>query len=928
MPMPRISKISDKAYKRNLGRGILLLAVTALLGGCGSPSKLTTAPETPAATPTFSVPGGTYTTTQTVTISCSTPGCAISYTTNGSTPSATSTVYTGPIVVSKTQTVKAMGFALHYLNSGVGAVSYTIHLPQAATPTFSLPGGTYSGLQTVSISDATPGVQIYYTINGGTPSASSTLYTGPITVQTTQTIRAIAVEYNYADSAVGAATYKILAATPAFSVPGGVYTSPQTVSISDSTTGAKIYYTTNGSTPSASSTLYSGPITVSTTETIKAIASASGYSNSFVASAAYTLSSSSPASNEWAAVNGSSGPANFGTQGAFAADNTPGKRYEAVRWTDSNGKLWLLGGTGVDANGNPGALNDLWEFDPAANQWAWINGSKTNNSGCNGKYGTLGVPDGANVPGCRGEGTTWTDSNGKLWLFGGLGYDSTNTVTGSLNDLWMFDPTASNSVTGVNGVWTWMGGSDTYPLLSGAGTGRPGVYNTKGATKGSSVPGARVKSGSFTEANGNLWLFGGQGYDASGTLGMMNDLWEFLPTAVNTVTGANGVWVWMGGSSAANSIGTNNGTPAATPGSRYAMASWTDAHGRFWIFGGYGNAPGAGTDLYLSDLWRFDPTAANSATGLNGVWRYAGTGSVSSEFSGRWPAERWNPVSWTDNSGYLWLYGGDGHQVDTAAPGSGWVENVLDDLWRYNPATFHWTSLNGNYVNSNGSASTKPCPPPSDSAYPGYIVGASSWTDVTGKFWLFTGTAGVPDPVANACNTMWTYDPSPEAVPAPVLSPHAGTYTTPQTVTITDADADATIYYTTNNTTPTTSSSKYTAPITVSKTERINAVAIKNAGYTVGDVASALYTIPIPQTAATPTFSYPSGTYSSALSVAIADATTGAKIYYTTDGSTPTTSSTKYTGPIAVSTSMTIKAIAAAAGYQNSAVASVSYTIQ
>jgi N-acetylneuraminic acid mutarotase len=928
MPMPRISKISDKAFKKNLRRGILLLAVTAFVGGCGGSSKSNTPPESQAATPTFSLPSGTYTTEQTLTISDSTTGAVMTYTTDGSAPNASSTVYTAPITIAKTQTVRAMAFALGYLDSNIAQAAYTLHLPTVATPTFSLPAGTYGGTQSVSISDSTAGAQIYYTTNGSTPTTSSTLYSGPITVDESQTIKAIAALYNYFDSAVATAKYSIRTATPAFSVPGGVYTSPQTVSLSDTTTGAKIYYTTNGSTPTTSSTLYSSAITVSTTETVKAIAAVAGYSNSAVASAAYTLSSSSSTSNTWAAVNGSSGPANYGTQGTFASDNTPGKRYEAVRWTDSSGKLWLFGGTGVDANGNPGALNDLWEFDPVANQWAWINGSKTNNSGCNGKYGTLGVPDGANVPGCRGEGTTWTGSDGKLWLFGGLGYDSVNTVTGTLNDLWMFDPTASNSVTGVNGVWTWMGGSDTYPLLSGAGSGRPGVYNTKGATNGSSVPGARVKSGSFTDANGNLWLFGGQGYDASGADGMMNDLWEFLPTAVNTVTGANGVWVWMGGSSAANSLGTNNGTQAATPGSRYAMASWTDAHGRFWIFGGYGNAPGAGTDLYLSDLWSFDPTAANSATGLNGVWKYLGTGSVSSEFNGRWPAERWNPVSWTDNSGYLWLYGGDGHQVDTAAPSGGWVENVLDDLWRYNPATGHWTSLNGNYVNSNGSASTKPCPPPSDSAYPGYIVGASSWTDGSGKFWLFVGTAGVPDPVANACNTMWTYDPSPEAVPAPVLSPHAGTYTTPQTVTITDGDPDATIYYTTNNTTPTTSSPKYTAPITVSKTERIIAVAIKNAGYTVGDVAGAQYTIPIPQTAATPTFSYPSGTYSSALSVAIADATAGAKIYYTTDGSTPTTSSTKYTGPIAVSTSMTIKAIATAAGYQNSAVASVTYAIQ
>ena len=81
------------------------------------------------------------------------------------------------------------------------------------------------------------------------------------------------------------------------------------------------------------------------------------------------------------------------------------------------------------------------------------------------------------------------------------------------------------------------------------------------------------------------------------------------------------------------------------------------------------------------------------------------------------------------------------------------------------------------------------------------------------------------------------------------------------------------------------------------------------------------------QQAATPTFSPAAGTYTSAQTVTISDATAGATIYYTTDGSTPTTGSTIYSTALSVSSTTTVKAIAAAAWYTNSAVGSAAYTI-
>ncbi len=244
-----------------------------------------------AATPTFSPVAGTYTSAQTVTISDTTPRSAVYYTTNGATPTTSSTLYTAPITVSSTETIKAIAVATGYTNSAVGSAAYTINLPTAATPTFSPAPGTYASAQTVTISDTTPGAAVYYTTNGATPTTSSTPYTAPITVSSTETIKAIAVASGYTNSAVGSAAYTInlTAATPTFSPAPGKYTSAQTVTISDTTTGAAIYYTTNGATPSTRSTLYTAPITVSSSKTIKAIAIAPGYANSAVGSAKYTI---------------------------------------------------------------------------------------------------------------------------------------------------------------------------------------------------------------------------------------------------------------------------------------------------------------------------------------------------------------------------------------------------------------------------------------------------------------------------------------------------------------------------------------------------------------------------------------------------------------------------------------------------------------
>ena len=166
--------------------------------------------------------------------------------------------------------------------------------PQAATPTFSVARGTYSSDQSVTISCTTSGANIYYTTDGSTPTSSSTHYTSAVAINSSTSLKAIATASGYTNSAVASATYTLKVAAPAITPAAGTYASTQTVTISTTTSGASIHYTTDGSIPTASSTTYTAPISVSSSLTVKAIATRTGYSDSDVSSNSYTISTGTP----------------------------------------------------------------------------------------------------------------------------------------------------------------------------------------------------------------------------------------------------------------------------------------------------------------------------------------------------------------------------------------------------------------------------------------------------------------------------------------------------------------------------------------------------------------------------------------------------------------------------------------------------------
>jgi uncharacterized protein (DUF1501 family) len=188
----------------------------------------------------------------------------------------------------------AVAYATGYLPSASAAATYTI---VAETPKFTPNGGVFVGAATVSISDGTKGAEIYYTTNGSKPTKASTHYTKAFTITKNETVTAVAFATGVNESAAAKVTFDIRAAAPKFSPAAGKYSKSVTVSISDVTKGAVIYYTTNGKTPETTSTRYTKPFVVSATKTIKAMALAPGGTESVTTSATYTIAKS-PATKE------------------------------------------------------------------------------------------------------------------------------------------------------------------------------------------------------------------------------------------------------------------------------------------------------------------------------------------------------------------------------------------------------------------------------------------------------------------------------------------------------------------------------------------------------------------------------------------------------------------------------------------------------
>jgi N-acetylneuraminic acid mutarotase len=412
----------------------------------------------------------------------------------------------------------------------------------------------------------------------------------------------------------------------------------------------------------------------------------------------------------------------------FVTAIASGSTYNVTVLTQPSGpsQTCVVNSGGGMANANVATVEVACN-DTNTPEWTWVNGNNLEDQ--KGTYGTKGMAAPGNVPGGRDTAVSWTDRAGNFWLFGGNGLDSAGTRTnGALNDLWMYG-------TGT-GEWTWIGGSNL--------ANQPGIYGTRGTPAPGNFPGARSGAASWTDAAGDFWLFGGHGYDSSGTAGLLNDLWKY----------SAGQWTWMSGSNVAAQVGTygTKGTPAPgnVPGARNGAASWVDAAGDFWLFDGHGY-DSAGVPGLLNDLWKYSTSAAEwTWIGGSNVFGSPGTyGTQGMAAPSNIPGARNGAAFWSDAASNFWLFGGTG--LDSTGTGF-----ALNDLWKYSTIAGEWTWVDGsNLAGQSGTYGTLGTPAPAN--VPGARNGAALWTDAAGNLWLLGGVGFDSGGAGGELNDLWEF---------------------------------------------------------------------------------------------------------------------------------------------------------------------------
>jgi 6-phosphogluconolactonase (cycloisomerase 2 family) len=296
--LPKVFLILNSSFLILRPLLLVLLSLTLIFGLASCPP--TSTPESVVA-PSFDPPPNSYNRDQAVSLLCATQGASIHYTTDGTEPSASSPVFTAPITVGGdgvTTKIRAIAIKEGLIDSSLAQGSFTIDYDAVAAPAFDPYPTQYNADTAVTLTCATPGAAIRYTLDGTDPTTTSPLYTSPIAVSgngSNVKIKAYAFLAGMSDSGIAQGSYSIrydAVATPEFiMVQPGKYSSAQSIYLSCATPGATLRYTTDASDPSpVNGTLYTGtPISVASTTMLRVIAYKTGFADSGILSGGFII---------------------------------------------------------------------------------------------------------------------------------------------------------------------------------------------------------------------------------------------------------------------------------------------------------------------------------------------------------------------------------------------------------------------------------------------------------------------------------------------------------------------------------------------------------------------------------------------------------------------------------------------------------------
>ncbi len=495
--------------------------------------------------------------------------------------------------------------------------------------------------------------------------------------------------------------------------------------------------------------------------------------------------------NQWIWINGGKTTDNysceFGLSGVPDPENWPQGRLNASSVVDEAGVFWLLGGHYF---GSQNGTSELWNYDPTNHIWTFKKGlisAETGNysKGINiesyrnfptgypkgqmwasknyiyyfsgyafgdhiqqefwrynrltgnwtqlsaglahgaGNYGIKGVESDSTIPPKMYSGTTWTDHDGNLWLFGGKDYFDKH-----YNALWKYNITTNR--------WVWLSGDSVKNRI--------GSYSSLGIEDPGNKPGARINAGGWVDSSGNIWLFGGSGpgeVTPGGGISSywgFNDTWKFNPQT--------NLWTWMKGSSSSieNIFTTGTEHPANLPSGTYEdikLSYWMDLEGNFWFY----------EASQFDKLWKYNPTSNNWAI-IKNVLQSTSSGdavygSMNIADPQNTPSRRSSAATWTGNDGRLYLFSGQDPIY----------QSTFNDLWCYNIDSNTWMWINGcTQANWEGCRqSQKVIGIPENENTPGksWTYGAK-WQDSEGNLWLYNNNGDVY-PGTSSKTHLWKY---------------------------------------------------------------------------------------------------------------------------------------------------------------------------